>query len=363
MKQTPLTQKHKEAGARMVEYAGYEMPVEFTGVIQEHLAVRRSAGIFDVSHMGEFWVKGKDSLELLQYITTNDVSNLVIGQAQYSCLPNGKGGIVDDLIVYRYEANKYMLVVNASNIEKDWEWINRNNTFGADLENASEKMALIALQGPCTAEILQPLVKQNLSDLPGFHFFTGIIPNVGEVIVSATGYTGAGGFELYCNNEIAVTLWETLTGCGKKYGLIPVGLAARDTLRLEMGYCLYGNDIDDTTSPIEAGLSWIVKMKNKGRFIDRDRIEKQKNSGVDRKLAGLEMIDRGIPRKDYPVFNKEKLEMGRITSGTMSPSLRKGIGMAYVTASEAYPGNEVFVQIRNKLLKAQIVKLPFLKNS
>ncbi len=361
MKQTPLTQKHKEAGARMVEYAGYEMPVEYTGITMEHLAVRNAAGIFDASHMGEFWVKGEGALELLQYITTNDVEALNVGQAQYSCFPNGNGGIVDDLIVYRHASDKFMLVVNASNSEKDWQWINKHNTFGADLENASDRMALIALQGPRAIDILQPLVKKDLSELPAFHFITESLEKIGEVIISATGYTGAGGFELYCYNEGAAILWDALIDRGKMFGLIPAGLAARDTLRLEMGYCLYGNDINETTSPIEAGLGWIVKLKTKGRFIDRERIEQQKQSGVKRKLVGLEMIERGIPRKDYLVYNKEQAEIGVITSGTMSPSLQKGIGMAYIAASEAYPENEVLVQIRSKMIKAQTVKLPFLK--
>jgi len=360
MKQTPLTPKHREAGAHMIEFAGYEMPVEYTGVIQEHLAVRKKAGIFDVSHMGEFWVKGKGSLELLQYMTTNDVSALSSGQAQYTCLPNGAGGIVDDLIVYRLAADKYILVVNASNIDKDWHWINRHNTFGAVLENASESMSLIALQGPHSSDILQPLVRKNLSELQSFYFFTESMDGIGKVIISATGYTGAGGYELFCYNQGVIKLWNLLNDKGKKFGLVPVGLAARDTLRLEMGYCLYGNDIDDTTSPIEAGLGWIVKLKTKGDFIDRDFIENQKNTRVNRKLIGLEMIDRGIPRKGYSIFDNKQNEIGRITSGTMSPSLQQGIGMGYVITEMSQPGNEVFVQVRNKFLKSRIAKLPFI---
>ena len=361
MKQTPLTQKHIDAGARMVEFAGYEMPVEYIGVNKEHLAVRQTAGIFDVSHMGEFWVKGKGALELLQYVTTNNVAAIDIGQAQYNCFPNGKGGIVDDLIIYRFGEEKYMMVVNASNCDKDWQWINKHNSFGAVLENASDRMAMIALQGPKAAEILQPLVKKNLSGLEHFHFTTEHLENIGEIIISATGYTGAGGFELYFYNESAVALWDALILKGKDFGLEPAGLAARDTLRLEMGYCLYGNDIDETTSPIEAGLGWIVKLKSKSDFIDRERIEQQKQSGVKRKLVGVELLERGIPRKDYLIFNKDQAEIGVVTSGTMSPSLQKGIGMAYIITSEAFVENEIFVQIRNKMIKTRVVSLPFYK--
>lgn len=361
MKQTPLTQKHIESGARMVEFAGYEMPVEYTGVTKEHLAVRQAAGIFDVSHMGEFWVKGDGALELLQYVTTNNVAALEVGQAQYNCFPNGKGGIVDDLIIYCYDEEKYMLVVNASNCDKDWQWINKHNSFGAVLENASDQMAMIALQGPKAAEILQPLVNKNLSELGHFHFVTEHLENIGEVIISATGYTGSGGFELYLYIEGAVALWDALMLKGKDFGLVPAGLAARDTLRLEMGYCLYGNDIDETISPIEAGLGWIVKLQSKGDFIDRERIEQQKQNGVNHKLVGLELLERGIPRKNYKVFSKNQAEIGVVTSGTMSPSLQKGIGMAYINTSEALIDNEVFIQIRNKMIKSRVVSLPFYK--
>ena len=361
MKQTSLYSRHIEAGGRMIGFAGYEMPVEYSGVIKEHLAVRKSAGLFDVSHMGEFWIKGEGSLELLQYITTNDVAALGIGQAQYTCLPNGKGGIVDDLIVYRYGTEKFILVVNASNIEKDWQWINKQNTFGANLENASDNMSMIALQGPCAYDILQPLTRKDLSELKSFHFYTDSIDAVGEVIISATGYTGSGGYELFTYNQGAEKLWDMLLENGKKSGLVPVGLAARDTLRLEMGYCLYGNDINDTTSPIEAGLSWIVKVKNKGKFIDRERIEKELSDGVRRKLIGLEMLERGIPRNDYPILDTDRNVIGKITSGTMSPSLQKGIGMGYVVAELSQPGTEVWIQIRNKFLRSRIVKMPFIK--
>ena len=361
MKQTPLTHLHRNLGARIVEYAGYEMPVEYTGVTQEHLAVRNGAGIFDVSHMGEFWVKGPGALDLLQYITTNNVASLAIGQAQYSCFPNGQGGIVDDLIVYRYDTKKYMLVVNASNIDKDWNWINRHNSFGAVLENASDKMALIALQGPDSISILQPFVKSNLLELQSFHFRTETLTDMGEVMISATGYTGSGGFEIYCYNVGAPILWDAIMKQGRNFRVMPAGLAARDTLRLEMGYCLYGNDIDDTTSPIEAGLGWIVKLKEKGEFIDRKRIEQQIKGGVKRKLVGLELMERGIPRKGYTVFNSLEKSIGEITSGTMSPILNKGIGMAYLDVNESQTGNEVWVQIRNKYLKARVVKFPFIK--
>lgn len=361
MKYTALTQLHIESGARMVEFAGFLMPVEYIGVTKENLAVRTKAGIFDVSHMGEFWVKGPRALELLQYTTTNDLSVLQTGQAQYTCFPNGKGGIVDDLIIYRYSDDRYMLVVNASNIEKDWNWLNANNSIGADLENASEKISQIALQGPLANEILSSLVDEDLTKLKSFEFLTTNVAGMEEVIVSATGYTGAGGYEIYCYNEAAIPIWSALIEKGSEYGLEPAGLAARDTLRLEMGYCLYGNDIDETTSPIEAGLGWIVKMNKDADFIDKELYMKQKANGVPRKLAGFEMIDRGIPRKDYILINADGKEIGKVTSGTMSPTLNKGIGMGYFDISEIQYGNEVFLQVRSKSLKAQIVKLPFLK--
>lgn len=361
MKQTPLTLKHKEAGARMVEYAGFEMPVEYSGVTKEHLAVRNAAGIFDVSHMGEFWVKGSNALALLQYITTNNVAALQPGQAQYNCLPNGKGGLVDDIIIYRYDQEKYMVVVNAANMEKDWAWFKKNNKFGAGLENASDEMALLALQGPRALDILQKYVTIDLKKIPGFHFVPANIENVGDVIISATGYTGAGGFEIFCHNEGAVSLWEKLIQTGSPLGLVPAGLASRDTLRLEMGYCLYGNDIDENTSPVEAGLSWIIKLKSKDDFIDRKIIGQQLAEGVKRKLTGLVMTDRAIPRHGYKVFSTDRKEIGVITSGTMSPVLQKGIGMAYISTNQSEPGNEIYVEIRNKLLRAEVTKPPFLK--
>ncbi len=361
MNNTALSQLHIEAGARMVEFAGFFMPVEYSGVTRENLAVRTAAGIFDVSHMGEFWVKGPNALDLLQYTTTNDVSLLQPGQAQYTCFPNGKGGIVDDLIIYHYSENKYMLVVNAANVQKDWNWLNNNNPMGAKLENASDKISQIALQGPMAEKILSPHISADLSDLKSFEFITTNVAGMDEVIVSATGYTGAGGFEIYCYNKAAITIWKALVEEGAKYGLEPAGLAARDTLRLEMGYSLYGNDIDETTSPLEAGLGWIVKLKKDADFIDKEFYVKQKANGVSRKMAGFEMIDRGIPRKDYLLVNANGDEIGKVTSGTMSPTLNKGIGMGYINTNEAKSGTEIYLQVRNKSLKAQVVKFPFIK--
>ncbi len=362
MKTTALTHLNEEAGARMVEYAGYRMPVEYTGIINEHNAVRKNAGLFDASHMGEFLVKGKGALPFLQYVTTNDVSKLADGHAQYSCLPNGKGGIVDDLIVYKHGDEKYMLVVNASNTQKDWEWLQKNNIFGTRLEDISRETSLVALQGPKSSEILQALTNFNLKNIESFGFVTANINDIHGVIISATGYTGAGGFELYCPDTNAAKLWKTLMDAGRNFGLQPAGLAARDTLRLEMGYCLYGNDIDDSTSPIEAGLGWIVKFIEGKEFIDRPLLEKQKTNGVSRKLVGFELLERGIPRKDYQLQNLKGKDIGIVTSGTMSPTLQKGIGMGYVQSNEAFENNEIFIQIRNKLLKAKVVKLPFFKS-
>ncbi len=360
MKETVLTRLHEEAGARMVEYAGFNMPVEYSGIVKEHLAVRNAAGMFDASHMGEFRVKGKYAMDLLQYTTTNDVSRLEVGKAQYSCLPNGKGGIVDDLIIYRYEPEKYMLVVNASNIEKDWDWLNRNNSCEAFLENASDEMSLIALQGPKAKEILGTLVDFDLEFMESFSFATTSVGQSEDVMVSVTGYTGAGGFELYCHNKHAKVLWEEILKAGEPFGLVPAGLAARDTLRLEMGYSLYGNDIDDTTSPIEAGLSWIVKMNKEKEFIDKKIYQDQIANGVNKKLVGFKLIDKGIPRKDYKLLNSDGDEIGKVTSGTMSPILQQGIGMGYLRAEDARIDNEIYVQVRNKSLKAIVVKLPFL---
>ncbi len=359
MQITAFNQIHKQLGAKMVEFAGFEMPIEYSGIKDEHMTVRESVGVFDVSHMGEFWVKGPNSLELVQRVTTNDVSKLVLGQAQYSCLPNGKGGIVDDLLVYYYEPEKYMLVVNAANIDKDWNWIVSQNTNGAILENASPAISQLAIQGPKAEATLQKLTNINLSEIKYYTFVTGTIGGFDNVIISATGYTGSGGFELYFRNEIAEQMWNMIFEAGAEFGIKPIGLAARDTLRLEMGYCLYGNDIDDTTSPIEAGLCWITKF-NSDYFIDKDYLLMQKQEGVERKLRGFEMIDRGIPRHDYELTDKDRNVIGRVTSGTMSPVLNKGIGMAYVHKAYSAIGTEVYLNVRGKALKAKIVKMPFI---
>ncbi|MBN1117524.1 MAG: glycine cleavage system aminomethyltransferase GcvT [Bacteroidales bacterium] len=360
MKNTSLVKQHLALKAKMVPFAGYNMPLEYSGVIKEHMAVRDSAGIFDVSHMGEFWVKGKNAIKLLQKITTNDVSKLSVGQAQYSILTNGKGGIVDDLIIYRYEDDKYMTVVNAANIEKDWEWFNSKNTYNAELENASDSMSLIALQGPKAKSILQQITDVDLDAIQSFHFTTNIVAGEKEVIISNTGYTGAGGYEIYCYNESAGKIWDALIKAGEPDGLLPTGLAARDTLRLEMGYSLYGNDIDDSTSPIEAGLGWVVKFVAGKDFIDRPLLEKQKKDGVLRKLVGFEMIGRGIPRHDYELVNKSDEIIGKVTSGTMSPILQKGIGMGYIKSEYAKVGEKIFVKIRNKAIEASVIKMPFI---
>jgi aminomethyltransferase len=358
MQITAFNQIHKQAGAKMVEFAGFEMPIEYSGIKEEHMTVRESVGVFDVSHMGEFWVKGPQAMELIQRVTTNDVSKLTIGQAQYSCLPNGKGGIVDDLLVYYYSPEVYLLVVNAANIDKDWNWIVSQNTNGVILENASDGISQLAIQGPKATATLQKLTDIDLSKIKYYTFVTGSIDGVNEVIISATGYTGSGGFELYFRNSVAEQLWNAIFKAGTEFGIKPIGLAARDTLRLEMGYCLYGNDIDDTTSPIEAGLGWITKF-NKD-FIDKDFLLMQKQEGVDLKLRGFEMIDRGIPRHNYELTDQDGIVIGRVTSGTMSPVLNKGIGMAYVDKAYSAIGTEVYLNIRNKMLKAKIVKMPFI---
>ena len=359
MQITAFNQIHKQLGAKMAEFAGFEMPIEYSGIKDEHMTVRESVGVFDVSHMGEFWIKGPNALELVQRVTSNDVSKLTLGQAQYSCFPNGKGGIVDDLLVYYYEPEKYMLVVNAANIDKDWNWVVSQNTNGAILENASPSISQLAIQGPKACATLQKLTTINLSEIKYYTFVTGSIAGFDDVIISATGYTGSGGFELYFRNEIAEQMWKAIFEAGAEFGIKPIGLAARDTLRLEMGYCLYGNDIDDTTSPIEAGLCWITKF-NGHYFIDKDFLLMQSREGVKRKLRGFEMIDRGIPRHDYELTDKDGNVIGRVTSGTMSPVLNKGIGMAYVHKAYSAIGTEVFLNVRNKILKAKIVKMPFI---
>jgi len=362
MKTTPFTHFHEEMGAKLVEFAGYKMPVEYFGVNQEHIKVRESVGVFDVSHMGEIWVKGEKAFELVQKITTNDVAKLSFGKAQYSCFPNGKGGIVDDLIVYYYEENKYLLVVNASNIEKDWAWIKKQNeSIGAELENASDKTAQLAIQGPKAVEVLQKLTDINLSEIQFYTFVTGKIAGVENVIISATGYTGAGGFELYMYNNDAEKIWNAVFEAGKEHDIKAIGLAARDTLRLEMGYCLYGNDINDTTSPIEAGLGWITKFVDGNDFIDRPFMENLKANGLQKKLVAFEMIDKGIPRQHYKIVNENGEEIGEVTSGTMSPMLKKGIGMGYVKFDYRKLDTEIYIQVRKKQLKAKVVKLPFYK--
>lgn len=339
------------------------MPVEYSGINDEHLAVRSNVGVFDVSHMGEIWVKGPKALSLIQKVTSNDASKLAIGKAQYSCLPNGKGGIVDDILVYKYEEEKYLLVVNASNIEKDWNWINQNNTVEAELENASDKISQLAIQGPNATKVLQKLTDVNLSTIPYYSFVTGKFAGVSDVIISNTGYTGAGGFEIYFFNADGKKIWDAIFEAGKEFGIKPIGLAARDTLRLEMGYFLYGNDIDDTTSPIEAGLGWITKFTDGKDFIDREYNLNLKTNGTQRRLVGFEMIDKAIPRHGYDIVNEKGENIGVVTSGTMSPSLKIGIGLGYVKTGFDTLGSEIYISIRNKNIKAKVVKLPFYKGA
>jgi len=360
MKYTAFYGIHKRAGGKMVEFAGFEMPIEYSGIKDEHLTVRNTVGVFDVSHMGEFWIKGPNALSLVSKVTSNDPRLLKPGHAQYSCFPNGKGGITDDLLVYCYEPEKYMLVVNAANIEKDWNWIVSQNDVGAELENASDQISQLAVQGPKATETLQKLTAINLSEIKFYTFTTGAIAGVNDVIISATGYTGAGGFELYFRNDVADKIWNAIFDAGEEFGIKPIGLGARDTLRLEMGYCLYGNDIDDTTSPIEAGLGWITKFNNGREFIDRDFLTMQKTEGVTRRLRGFKMLERGIPRHGYELVNSEDSVIGHVTSGTMSPVLNQGIGMGYVAREYSTFGTQIFVKIRNKKVPAEIVKLPFI---
>lgn len=361
MKTTPFTDVHIALGAKMHEFAGYNMPIEYSGIIDEHNTVVNGVGVFDVSHMGEFWVKGPHALELIQKITSNDASKLPLGKAQYTCFPNETGGIVDDLLVYHYEPEKYLLVVNASNIDKDWNWCVSHNTVGAELENASDRMAQLAIQGPKATEVLQRLTPVDLSSIPYYAFTTGEFAGCPQVIISNTGYTGAGGFELYFYPEDAKKIWDAIFEAGKPEGIKPIGLGARDTLRLEMGFCLYGNDLDDTTSPIEAGLGWITKFVDGKDFTNRAELERQKKEGVSRKLCAFELVDKGIPRHGYPIVDAEGKEIGHVTSGTMSPVLKKGIGMGYVQTAYAKPGTEIYIQVRNRNLKAQVVKAPFRK--
>ena len=359
MKETALTQTHIALGAKMVPFAGYSMPVQYAGLKHEHDVVRNKVGVFDVSHMGEFFLKGKKALDLIQLIGSNDASKLTPGKAQYSCMPNEQGGIVDDLIIYMIAENEYMLVVNASNIEKDWNWISKHNTMGVELINASDEYSLLAIQGPRAAEAMQSLTQVDLTNIKFYTFEIGDFAGCSDVIISATGYTGSGGFEIYIKNKDAQTVWDKVFEAGASFGIEPIGLGARDTLRLEMGYCLYGNDINDTTSPLEAGLGWITKFTKP--FINHETLAKQKEEGVQRKLVAFELIDKGIPRHDYPIVDENDNVIGKVTSGTMSPSLNKAIGLGYVPVDKASEDSTIYVQIRNKSLEAKVVKLPFYK--
>jgi len=361
MKQTQFYAFHLSHDAKMVPFAGFQMPVEYSGVSHEHINVRENVGIFDVSHMGEIWIKGPQAFELVQRISTNDVALLEAGQIQYSCFPNDQGGIVDDLLVYKYEDEKYLLVVNASNMEKDHKWILDHNTKGALVENASDQISQLAVQGPKATALLQKLTKHDLSQIPYYHFITGELAGVKDVIISNTGYTGAGGFELYMYNEGATQVWEQLFEAGKEMDVQPAGLAARDTLRLEMGFCLYGNDINETTSPLEAGLGWITKFSEGNNFIHRAELEQQKAAGVSKRLVGFELLERGIPRQHYPILDPDGQAIGEVTSGTMSPMLKKGIGMGYVEITHAKKDSEIRIGIRNKQVAARVVRLPFYK--
>lgn len=353
-----LEARHTELGAKMVPFAGFNMPIQYTSVVQEHLAVRNDVGIFDVSHMGEFWVTGPKALDLIQKISSNDATKLSNGQAQYSCMPNHDGGIVDDLIIYKIDDKEYMLVVNGANIDKDWEWINSANEFGAQLENKSDDICLFAVQGPASLEVVSKLTDVDLQSIKYYSFEQGTVAGIDDVIISATGYTGESGLELYVPKPKAIKLWDTILEAGKDQNILPIGLGARDTLRLEMGYCLYGNDINNETSPLEAGLGWITKFTKD--FINSGALRQQKEAGVQKKLVGFEMIDKGIPRKDYLIFDGEN-EIGIVTSGCHSPLLEKGIGMGYVTIDQSTIGSEIEIQVRKKKLKAQVVKAPFIK--
>lgn len=361
MKTTPFTDLHIALGAKMHEFAGFNMPIEYSGIIDEHMTVVNGVGVFDVSHMGEFWVKGPNALAFIQGVTSNDASKLPLGKAQYTCFPNEEGGIVDDLLVYHYEPEKYLLVVNAGNIDKDWAWCNSHNPMGAELENSSAKTGQLAIQGPKALEVLQRLTPVDLSAIPYYAFTTGEFAGCKNVIISNTGYTGAGGFELYFYVEDAMTIWNAIFEAGKPEGIKPIGLGARDTLRLEMGFCLYGNDLDDTTSPIEAGLGWITKFVDGKEFTNRAELERQKKEGVAHKLCAFELVEKGIPRHGYEIVDAEGNAIGVVTSGTMSPVLKKGIGMGYVKTEHSKVGSEIYIKVRNKSLKAQVVKAPFRK--
>ncbi|MBB6237681.1 aminomethyltransferase [Pedobacter sp. AK013] len=359
MKNTALTEKHIALGAKMVPFAGYNMPVTYEGINAEHATVRNGVGVFDVSHMGEFILKGENALDLIQRVTSNDASKLYDGKVQYSCLPNKDGGIVDDLLVYKIDDKTYMLVVNASNIEKDWNWIQQFNSKAVEMHNISDQTSLLAIQGPKAADALQSLTDVDLASMEYYTFVKGTFAGVNNVVISATGYTGAGGFEIYFENQYADQIWDAIFEAGAPYNIKPIGLGARDTLRLEMGFCLYGNDIDDTTSPIEAGLGWITKFSKS--FTNSEALLAQKEAGIQKKLIGFEMIDRGIPRHDYEIADAEGNIIGKVTSGTQAPSLQKAIGMGYVAKDFAKEGTEVFILIRNTPIKAKVVKFPFYK--
>jgi len=360
MKNTTLTKIHESLGAKMVPFAGYNMPVSYEGVNIEHETVRTGVGVFDVSHMGEFLISGPKALNLIQKVTSNDASKLTLGKAQYSCLPNETGGIVDDLIVYKIKEDQYLLVVNASNIDKDWDHISRyNNDFGADMRNISEGYSLLAIQGPKAVEAMQSLTSIDLSTIKFYNFEVADFAGIDHVIISATGYTGSGGFEIYCKNEEVAQIWDKIFEAGAAFNIKPIGLAARDTLRLEMGYCLYGNDINDSTSPLEAGLGWITKFTKD--FVNSEALAKQKEEGITKKLVAFELDEKGIPRHDYDIVDQKGVKIGVVTSGTMSPSMGKGIGLGYVPTSIAQNGGKIFIQIRKNIVPATIVKLPFYK--
>ncbi len=361
MKQTPLTAIHTELGARMMPFAGYDMPVSYTTINEEHATVREKVGLFDVSHMGQFFLKGAQALDLIQKVSSNDASTLAVGQAQYSCLPNDQGGIVDDLLIYKIDEQEYMLVVNASNIQKDWDWISAANSFGVDMEDRSDQMALLALQGPKAAAVLEKITSIKVDQIPYYYFGIGTVADIDNVIVSATGYTGSGGFEIYLDNKDAVKVWNMLLKEGAAEGIKPIGLGARDTLRLEMGFCLYGNDISDSSSPIEAGLGWITKTDKEADFFSKATFKQQREEGVTKKLVGFKVDDKRVPRHGYEIVDEEGKVIGEVTSGTMSPSLDIPIGMGYVPKKFSKKGTAIGIKIRNKVLAAQVVRLPFYK--
>lgn len=368
MKNTAFTKFHLELEAKMVEFAGYTMPISYEGLVKEHLSVRRGVGVFDVSHMGEVWVKGPKAYEFVQWVTSNDVSALYDGKVQYSCFPNGKGGIVDDLLVYRMTEEAYLLVINAANIQKDWEWLEakaheKGLSIGSEIYNASDSIAQLAIQGPLALKVMQKLTNEPIEDMEYYTFKTLDLAGVKDVILSTTGYTGSGGCEVYMANENADAVWQAIFEAGAEFDIKPIGLGARDTLRLEMGFCLYGNDIDETTSPIEAGLGWITKFTEPNQFIDRDFLLKQKEEGVSKRLRGFELVDKGIPRQHYEICDEDGAVIGEVTSGTMAPAVGKAIGMGYIKSTHTKFGTEIFIRVRNKLLKAKVVKTPFYTNN